>query len=135
VNPSFLYYLELTQKSFELIIITYSRKNLPFYCLIIEIQVVDFLFLTLIKMFKTISKYFETNKLSAVHTWYPFSDVFLVSREVEKSLSCRETAKCLAWCHDNRSKLRKLHSTMEFNLRIQEFVELVRADRRLDAVR
>ncbi|KAJ8867091.1 hypothetical protein PR048_032953 [Dryococelus australis] len=62
-------------------------------------------------------------------------DVFLVSREVECSLARRETAKCLAWCHDNRSKLRKLKSTMEFNLRIQEFVELVRADRRMDAVR
>ncbi|XP_069679041.1 E3 ubiquitin-protein transferase MAEA [Periplaneta americana] len=62
-------------------------------------------------------------------------DVFLVSREVEQSLAQRETSKCLAWCHDNRSKLRKLKSTMEFNLRIQEFVELVRADRRMDAVR
>lgn len=62
-------------------------------------------------------------------------DVFLVSREVEKSLAARETAKCLAWCHDNRSKLRKLQSSMEFNLRIQEFVELVRSDRRMDAVR
>ncbi|CAH1404267.1 unnamed protein product [Nezara viridula] len=62
-------------------------------------------------------------------------DVFTVSREVEKSLMDRETTKCLNWCHDNRSKLRKLHSTMEFNLRVQEFVELVKADRRLDAVR
>ncbi|XP_049778430.1 E3 ubiquitin-protein transferase MAEA [Schistocerca cancellata] len=62
-------------------------------------------------------------------------DVFLVSREVERSLARRETAKCLAWCHDNRSKLRKLKSTMEFNLRIQEFVELVRNDRRMDAVK
>ncbi|XP_067007526.1 E3 ubiquitin-protein transferase MAEA [Anabrus simplex] len=62
-------------------------------------------------------------------------DVFLVSREVERSLARRETSKCLAWCHDNRSKLRKLKSTMEFNLRIQEFVELVRNDQRMDAVR
>uniref|UniRef100_A0A0A9YIX7 E3 ubiquitin-protein transferase MAEA n=2 Tax=Lygus hesperus TaxID=30085 RepID=A0A0A9YIX7_LYGHE len=62
-------------------------------------------------------------------------DVFLVSKEVERSLMSRETTKCLAWCHDNRSKLRKLHSTMEFNLRIQEFVELVKADRRLEAVK
>ena len=61
--------------------------------------------------------------------------MFLVSREVERSLANRETAKCLAWCHDNRSKLRKLKSTMEFNLRIQEFVELVRNDQRMDAVR
>jgi len=63
------------------------------------------------------------------------SDVFLVSREVEASLAEHDTSKCLAWCHDNKSKLRKLKSTMEFNLRIQEFIELVRADRRIDAVR
>lgn len=62
-------------------------------------------------------------------------DIFLVSRDVENSLMERETSKCLAWCHDNRSKLRKLKSSLEFNLRIQEFVELVRSDRRLEAVR
>lgn len=59
----------------------------------------------------------------------------MVSREVEKSLANHETARCLSWCHDNRSKLRKLGSTMEFNLRVQEFIELVRSDRRLDAVK
>ncbi|XP_050534614.1 E3 ubiquitin-protein transferase MAEA [Daktulosphaira vitifoliae] len=62
-------------------------------------------------------------------------DLFMISREVELSLANHETNKCLAWCHDNRSKLRKLHSTMEFNLRIQEFIELVRQDKRLDAVK
>lgn len=64
-----------------------------------------------------------------------FTDVFMVSREVEKSLANHETARCIGWCHDNRSKLRKLGSTMEFNLRVQEFIELVRTDRRLDAVK
>lgn len=59
----------------------------------------------------------------------------MISKEVEQSLANHETTKCLAWCHDNRSKLRKLRSTMEFNLRIQEFIELVRQDKRLDAVR
>ncbi|KYM86554.1 Macrophage erythroblast attacher [Atta colombica] len=62
-------------------------------------------------------------------------DVFMVSREVEKSLANHESARCIGWCHDNRSKLRKLGSTMEFNLRVQEFIELVRTDRRLDAVK
>ncbi|KAF7990597.1 hypothetical protein HCN44_000402 [Aphidius gifuensis] len=62
-------------------------------------------------------------------------DVFMVSREVEISLANHETARCLGWCHDNRSKLRKLGSTMEFNLRVQEFIELIRVDRRLDAVK
>ncbi|XP_022909984.1 E3 ubiquitin-protein transferase MAEA [Onthophagus taurus] len=62
-------------------------------------------------------------------------DIFLTSREVEKSLANRQTAKCLSWCHDNRSKLRKLKSNLEFNLRVQEFVELIRSDRRMDAIK
>lgn len=62
-------------------------------------------------------------------------EIFLTSHEVEKSLANHETAKCLAWCHDNRSKLRKLKSNMEFNLRIQEFVELIRNDQRMDAIK
>ncbi|KAF5298077.1 hypothetical protein FQA39_LY11845 [Lamprigera yunnana] len=62
-------------------------------------------------------------------------DIFLISREVEKSLASHETSKCLSWCYDNRSKLRKLKSNMEFNLRIQEFVELIRSDRRMDAIK
>lgn len=64
-----------------------------------------------------------------------FTDVFLVSREVEQSLADHDTSKCLAWCHDNRSKLRKLKSNMEFNLRVQEFIELVRSDKKLEAVK
>ncbi|XP_059489657.1 E3 ubiquitin-protein transferase MAEA isoform X2 [Neocloeon triangulifer] len=62
-------------------------------------------------------------------------EVFLVSREVEQSLAEHQTAKCLAWCHDNKSKLRKLKSSMEFNIRIQEFVELIRSNNRMDAVK
>lgn len=62
-------------------------------------------------------------------------EIFLTSREVEKSLANHETSKCLLWCHDNRSKLRKLKSNMEFNIRIQEFVELIRCDRRMDAIK
>ncbi|XP_071529525.1 E3 ubiquitin-protein transferase MAEA [Panulirus ornatus] len=62
-------------------------------------------------------------------------DVFLVAREVEQSLSCRDTTKCLSWCHDNKSKLRKLNSSLEFNVRMQEFIELIKSDRRMDAIR
>lgn len=62
-------------------------------------------------------------------------EIFLTSREVEKSLANRETSKCLVWCYDNRSKLRKLKSNMEFKLRVQEFVELIRSDRRMEAIK
>lgn len=62
-------------------------------------------------------------------------DLFLVSRQVEDSLSNRETYRCLSWCHDNKSKLRKIKSTLEVKLRQQEFIELIRKDRRIDAVK
>lgn len=64
-----------------------------------------------------------------------FSDIFLTSKEIEKSLANRETGKCLIWCHDNKHKLRKLKSNMEFNLRIQEFIEMIRSDRRIEAIK
>jgi len=62
-------------------------------------------------------------------------ELFLVSKEVEESLSQGETAKCLNWCHDNKSRLRRLKSTLEFNLREQEFIEYIRNNRRLEAVK
>ncbi|VVC95154.1 unnamed protein product, partial [Leptidea sinapis] len=62
-------------------------------------------------------------------------DIYASAAEVEAELKLRRTARCLQWCAENRSKLRKLNSNMEFNIRIQEFIELVREERRLEAVR
>lgn len=41
----------------------------------------------------------------------------------------------VAWCYENKSKLRKIHSTLELEIRVQEFVELVRQGKRFDAVK
>lgn len=41
----------------------------------------------------------------------------------------------LNWCHENKSKLRKLKSSLEFNVRLQEFIESVRAGKKGDAVK
>jgi len=46
-----------------------------------------------------------------------------------------QTGPCLAWCHENKSKLRKAKSTLEFDVRQQEVVELVRQGRKLEAVK
>uniref|UniRef100_A0A4W3IR47 E3 ubiquitin-protein transferase MAEA n=1 Tax=Callorhinchus milii TaxID=7868 RepID=A0A4W3IR47_CALMI len=84
-------------------------------------------------------------------------DMFLTAKEVEESLERQETATCLAWCHDNKnSSLRIVRglgfmscpkdsisdndtppttSCLEFSLRIQEFIELIRQNKRLEAVR
>uniref|UniRef100_A0A6G1SLS1 E3 ubiquitin-protein transferase MAEA n=1 Tax=Aceria tosichella TaxID=561515 RepID=A0A6G1SLS1_9ACAR len=61
-------------------------------------------------------------------------ELFMTARRVETSLEAGDTSKCLAWCHENKSKLRKLKSTLEFKLRQQEFIELIKKDRRSDAI-
>ncbi|CAG0899609.1 unnamed protein product, partial [Darwinula stevensoni] len=81
--------------------------------------------------------YYETAKKLSKHSNIEDLtniDVFLVSKEVEESLARRETCRCLSWCHDNKSRLRKLKSSLEFNLRRQEFIELIKSQKRLQAV-
>jgi len=63
------------------------------------------------------------------------ADVFTTAWEVEQSLEQKEFEKCLAWCQENRSRLRKLKSTLEFSLHVQQFIELVRAGKRIEAVK
>lgn len=62
-------------------------------------------------------------------------EIFLVCQKVEDALREHNTAPCLVWCHDNRSKLRRLNSTLEFQVRLQDFIELVRQDRRVEAIK
>ncbi|XP_076460818.1 E3 ubiquitin-protein transferase MAEA-like [Babylonia areolata] len=62
-------------------------------------------------------------------------ELFMTCREVEESLKRKETGPCLAWCYENKSKLRKHKSTLEFNIRKQEFVELIRQGCGVEAVK
>jgi len=59
-----------------------------------------------------------------MHIFFP--DIFMVAREVEHDLVNRDTARCLQWCADNKSKLRKSKSSMEFQLRLQVHINLRR---------
>ena len=61
-------------------------------------------------------------------------EVFTTARTVESALRNKNSSPCLSWCAENRSKLRKIKSTLEFNLRKQGFVELVRLDLKLEAL-
>lgn len=63
------------------------------------------------------------------------ADVFITARNVEQSLEAKSLDLCLAWCHDNRSRLRKLNSNFEFSLHLQQFIELVRQNENMAAVR
>lgn len=76
------------------------------------------------------------DSITAEHNFltYFFTDIFHVSREVENDLANYKTTKCVLWCIDNKSKLRKINSNIEFDLRVQEFVELIRKNLRAEAV-
>lgn len=54
-------------------------------------------------------------------------DVFLQCQRIYADLKRGSSASCLAWCAENKTVLRKQKSSLEFELRLQEFVELIRA--------
>lgn len=46
----------------------------------------------------------------------------------------RDLFTCLCWILDNRSKLHRLHSSFETEIRIQQCAELINAGRQMDAI-
>lgn len=52
---------------------------------------------------------------------------FIECGRIEDSLRRGETKDCLAWCAENKQALKKISSNLELELRLQQFVELVRA--------
>ena len=62
------------------------------------------------------------------------TEVFIQAWEVEQDLDKRKLDSCLRWCKDNRSRLRRLKSNLEFSLHVQQFIELVREDKQMQAV-
>ncbi|PKA56077.1 hypothetical protein AXF42_Ash015562 [Apostasia shenzhenica] len=61
-------------------------------------------------------------------------DLFLEAKKVIVSLQNKEVGPALAWCSENKSRLKKSKSKFEFLLRHQEFIELVRLDQSLKAI-
>ncbi|XP_050385864.1 protein MAEA homolog [Argentina anserina] len=61
-------------------------------------------------------------------------DVFQEARKVIEALQNKEVGPALAWCAENKSRLKKSKSKLEFQLRLQEFIELVRAENNLRAI-
>lgn len=60
--------------------------------------------------------------------------VFDGARRVAEALRARDAAPALAWCAEQRARLKKLKSPLEFKLRLQEFIELLRKEQRLEAI-
>ncbi|KAJ1441604.1 Zinc finger, RING/FYVE/PHD-type [Sesbania bispinosa] len=61
-------------------------------------------------------------------------DVFQEAKKVIDALQNKDVAPALSWCADNKSRLKKSKSKLEFQLRLQEFIELVRAENNLRAI-
>ncbi|KAL0063318.1 GID complex subunit containing RING finger motif [Marasmius tenuissimus] len=59
-----------------------------------------------------------------------FSDI----RRIEGALQNHSCTEALAWCSENKSTLRKSKSTLEFDLRLQEYIELCRAQSKVEAI-
>ena len=70
-----------------------------------------------------LAKHFDIEELTNIN-------LFLVAKDVEDALANKDVGKCLTWCHDNKSKLRKMRSNLEFNVRLQEFVEMIKAGKK-----
>ncbi|OCL05024.1 protein fyv10 [Glonium stellatum] len=54
-------------------------------------------------------------------------DAFVACHKIEASLRAHRTQECLVWCADNKQALKKLNNNLEFELRLQQYIELVRS--------
>ena len=59
-----------------------------------------------------------------------FSDI----HRIEAALRGHSCTEALAWCSENKAALRKAKNTLEFELRLQEFIELARERKSMDAI-
>ena len=62
-------------------------------------------------------------------------DAFVQCQKIEQSLKRGETKHALLWCADNKQSLKKMGSNLEYELRLQEYIELVRKKDRMQAAR
>lgn len=61
-------------------------------------------------------------------------ELFEHDAKIEAELREGKCTKALLWCAENRTALKKLKSTFEFNLKLQEFVELARSNMYNEAI-
>ncbi|EFC43535.1 predicted protein [Naegleria gruberi] len=62
------------------------------------------------------------------------TQVFIQIRGIIEGLKNNDCGPALKWCSENRSRLRKISSNIEFDLRVQEFIELSKQDKKMEAV-
>jgi len=60
--------------------------------------------------------------------------LFKELKGIENALQAGSASEALGWCKDNASALKKTKSTLEFDLRFQEFIELARQGKKREAI-
>ena len=67
-------------------------------------------------------------KLATQTNVYDFLDldVYRVSQRIQESMMKYSCTDALQWCAENKTAMKKLNSDLEFQLRLQEYIELVR---------
>jgi len=63
------------------------------------------------------------------------TEIFAAAQGVVKALKSRDCSVALAWCAENKSRLKKVGSNLEFKLRVQDFIELVRKNAKMEAIK
>ncbi|KAF8137503.1 CTLH/CRA C-terminal to lish motif domain-containing protein [Boletus edulis] len=61
-------------------------------------------------------------------------DLFMDIHRIERALFRHSCTEAIAWCSENKTALRKIRSTLEFELRLQEYIELSRDRRTQEAI-
>ena len=61
-------------------------------------------------------------------------DIFLENKEIASTLMEHNLEPAIKWCITHKTKLSNMKSTLEMELRIQEFVELVKVSKFMEAV-
>ncbi|KAF7316383.1 hypothetical protein MIND_00157100 [Mycena indigotica] len=61
-------------------------------------------------------------------------DLFADIKRIEAALESHSCTEALAWCSENKAALRKMKSTLEFDLRFQEYIELTRNFKHPEAI-
>ncbi|CAE6457085.1 unnamed protein product [Rhizoctonia solani] len=62
------------------------------------------------------------------------TELFAEIRKVEDALQEQKCAVALAWCSENKAALKKMKNSLEFELRLQEYIEIVQQGKTAEAM-
>ncbi|KAG8718739.1 GID complex subunit containing RING finger motif [Ceratobasidium sp. 394] len=62
------------------------------------------------------------------------TELFAEIRRVEDALRDQKCAVALAWCSENKAALKKMKNSLEFELRLQEYIEIIQQGKTAEAM-